>query len=173
MSMDESEIMDFARKYDPQPIHTDREAAAEGPFEGLIASGWHTGSMVFRLWVDLGFMEKSSLGGPGIENLRWLVPVRPGDTLHPEVEIIEARPPGRARRRGRPARRVRPRRERAGRGRVLVRHAHRAELTLQLARAHARRALGGGDHFTAAQRRGVRRDEALNILHVPIQGSVV
>ena len=92
MSMDESEIMDFARKYDPQPIHTDREAAAEGPFEGLIASGWHTGSMVFRLWVDLGFMEKSSLGGPGSENLRWLVPVRPGDTLHTEVEIIEARP---------------------------------------------------------------------------------
>jgi acyl dehydratase len=92
MSMDESEIMDFARKYDPQPIHTDREAAAEGPFGGLIASGWHTGSMVFRLWVDLGFMEKSSLGGPGIENLRWLVPVRPGDTLHTEVEIIEARP---------------------------------------------------------------------------------
>jgi len=92
MSMDESEIMDFARKYDPQPIHTDREAAVEGPFEGLIASGWHTGSMVFRLWVDLGFMEKSSLGGPGIENLRWLVPVRPGDTLHTEVEIIEARP---------------------------------------------------------------------------------
>ena len=92
MSMDESEIMDFARKYDPQPIHTDREAAAEGPFEGLIASGWHTGSMVFRLWIDLGFMEKSSLGGPGIENLRWLVPVRPGDTLHTEVEIIEARP---------------------------------------------------------------------------------
>lgn len=92
MSMDESEIMDFARKYDPQPIHTDREAAAEGPFGGLIASGWHTGSMVFRLWVDLGFMEKSSLGGPGIENLRWLLPVRPGDTLHTEVEIIEARP---------------------------------------------------------------------------------
>ena len=92
MSMDESEIMDFARKYDPQPIHTDREAAAEGPFGGLIASGWHTGSMVFRLWVDLGLMEESSLGGPGIENLRWLVPVRPGDTLHTEVEIIEARP---------------------------------------------------------------------------------
>jgi acyl dehydratase len=92
MSMDESEIMDFARKYDPQPIHTDREAAATGPFEGLIASGWHTGSVVFRLWVDLGFMEKSSLGGPGIDNLRWLLPVRPGDTLYTEVEIIEARP---------------------------------------------------------------------------------
>ena len=92
MSMDESEIMDFARKYDPQPIHTDREVAAEGPFEGIIASGWHTGSLVFRLWVALGFMEKSSLGGPGIENLRWLVPVRPGDTLYTEVEILEARP---------------------------------------------------------------------------------
>lgn len=92
MSMDESEIMDFARKYDPQPIHTDREAAAEGPFGGVIASGWHTASMVFRLWVDLGFMEKSSMGGPGIENLKWLVPVRPGDTLHTEVEILEVRP---------------------------------------------------------------------------------
>ena len=90
--MDESEIMDFARKYDPQPIHTDREVAAEGPFEGIIASGWHTGSLVFRLWVDLGFMEISSLGGPGIEILRWLVPVRPGDTLYTEVEILEARP---------------------------------------------------------------------------------
>jgi len=92
MSMDESEIMDFARKYDPQPIHTDREAAATGPFEGLIASGWHTAAMVFRLWVDLGFLEKSSLGGPGVENLRWHLPVRPGDTLHTEVEILEARP---------------------------------------------------------------------------------
>lgn len=92
MSMDESEIMDFARRYDPQPIHTDREAAAAGPFEGLIASGWHTAAMVFRLWVDLGFMEKSSLGGPGVENMRWHMPVRPGDTLHTEVEILEARP---------------------------------------------------------------------------------
>ena len=91
--MDESEIMDFARKYDPQPIHTDREAAAEGPFGGLIASGWHTGSMVFRLWVDLGFMEKSSLGGPGIENLRWLVPVRPGDTLHTDCLLYTSPSP--------------------------------------------------------------------------------
>ena len=92
MTVDESEIMDFARKYDPQPIHTDREMAAGGPFDGLIASGWHTACVVFRLWVDLGFMEESSLGGPGIENLKWLLPVRPGDTLYGEIEILEARP---------------------------------------------------------------------------------
>ncbi len=92
MSMDESEIMDFARKYDPQPIHTDREAAAKGAYEGLIASGWHTACVVFRLWVDLGFMEESSLGGPGIDSLKWLLPVRPDDTLHAEVEILEVRP---------------------------------------------------------------------------------
>lgn len=92
MSMDESEIMDFARRYDPQPIHTDREAAANGAFEGLIASGWHTACVIFRLWVDLGLMEKSSLGGPGIQDLRWLLPVRPGDTLRGEIEILEARP---------------------------------------------------------------------------------
>ena len=92
LTLDESEIMDFARKYDPQPIHTDRETAAAGPFEGLIASGFHTACTIFRLWVDLGFMEKSSLGGPGIEDLRWLRPVRPGDTLRGEVEILEARP---------------------------------------------------------------------------------
>jgi acyl dehydratase len=92
MTVDESEIMDFARKYDPQPIHIDQEAAGAGPFDGLIASGFHTACVVFRLWVDLGLMEKSSLGGPGIQDLRWLLPVRPGDTLHGEVEILEARP---------------------------------------------------------------------------------
>ncbi|NKB57265.1 MAG: acyl dehydratase [Alphaproteobacteria bacterium] len=92
MTMDESEIMDFARKYDPQPIHIDRETAANGPFEGLIASGWQTACVLFRLWIDLGLMEKSSLGGPGIQDLRWLLPVRPGDTLRGEIEILEARP---------------------------------------------------------------------------------
>ena len=92
LSMDEPEIMDFARRYDPQPIHTDRETATTGPFEGLISSGWHTACVVFRLWVDLGFMEKSSLGGPGIDNLKWLQPVRPGDTLRAEIEILEVRP---------------------------------------------------------------------------------
>lgn len=92
MTMDESEIMDFARKYDPQPIHTDKAMAETGPFEGLIASGWHTACVVFRLWVDLGLMEESSMGGPGIENLKWLIPVRPGDTLRTEVEVLEVRP---------------------------------------------------------------------------------
>lgn len=92
MSLDEPAIMDFARQFDPQPIHTDREAAAEGPYGGIIASGFHTVGVIFRLWIDLGLMLKSSLGGPGIEDLKWIAPVRPEDTLHAEVEVTEVRP---------------------------------------------------------------------------------
>lgn len=92
MSLDEPAIMDFARQFDPQPIHTDREAAAEGPYGGIIASGFHTAGVIFRLWIDLGLMLKSSLGGPGIEDLKWVAPVRPEDTLHAEVEVTEVRP---------------------------------------------------------------------------------
>lgn len=92
MTMDESAIMDFARQYDPQPIHIDREAAQSGPFQGLIASGFHTHSVVFRLWMDLGLLWGSSLGGPGADELRFTAPVRPGDTLSAEVEILDVTP---------------------------------------------------------------------------------
>jgi len=92
MSLDEPAIMDFARQFDPQPIHTDREAAAEGPYGGIIASGFHTAGVIFRLWIDLGLMLKSSLGGPGIEDLKWIAPVRAKDTLHAEIEVTEVRP---------------------------------------------------------------------------------
>lgn len=79
--MSESEIVDFAEQFDPQPFHTDVQAAAASPFGGLIASGWHTASVFMRLYVDAVLADSLSMGSPGIEQLRWLHPVRPGDQL--------------------------------------------------------------------------------------------
>jgi acyl dehydratase len=89
--VDEDEVVAFARRYDPQPFHIDAEAAAAGPFGGLIASGWHTGSLMMRLLVEHYLSPVASLGSPGIDELRWLAPVRPGDTLSARVTILEAR----------------------------------------------------------------------------------
>lgn len=86
----EAEIVDFARRFDPQPIHIDPQAAAEGVFGGLIASGWHTAGLMMRMLVD-GFLPgHASLGSPGIDELRWTRPVRPGDILHLRVSVLEA-----------------------------------------------------------------------------------
>lgn len=86
------EIIAFARAYDPQPFHVDDEAAKRSIYGGLIASGWHTASLAMRLVVD-GFLSRAaSLGSPGIDQLRWLKPVRPGDTLSVRVEILEITP---------------------------------------------------------------------------------
>jgi acyl dehydratase len=90
--VDEAEIVEFARRYDPQPIHTDPEWARNGPFGGLIASGWHTTAMMMRLLVDQYLPAAASLGSPGIDELRWLRPVRPGDQLRVRVTVIEVRP---------------------------------------------------------------------------------
>ena len=86
------EIVAFAREWDPQPFHTNEEAAADSVFGGLIASGWHTGAMWMRLYVDALLGGAASLGSPGIEELRWLAPVRPGDTLHARLTVLEATP---------------------------------------------------------------------------------
>jgi acyl dehydratase len=86
------EIVAFAREWDPQPFHTDAESAAASVFGGLIASGWHTGSMWMRLYVDGLLLGAASMGSPGIEELRWLAPVRPGDTLHARLTVLEATP---------------------------------------------------------------------------------
>ncbi|MBV8132737.1 MAG: MaoC family dehydratase [Alphaproteobacteria bacterium] len=86
----EVEIVEFARRYDPQHIHVDFERAAQGPFGGLIASGWHTAAMMMRLIVDNFLPRNSSLGSPGIDELRWLRPVRPGDVLSIRLSILEA-----------------------------------------------------------------------------------
>ena len=88
--VDEAEIVEFARRFDPQYIHIDREQAARGPFGGLIASGWHTAAMMMRLIVDNFLPKSASLGSPGIDELRWLRPVRPGELLSVRLSILEA-----------------------------------------------------------------------------------
>ena len=85
------EIVEFARRYDPQTMHVDADAAATGPFGGLIASGWHTGSLTMRLFVDHYLSKVATLPSPGIDELRWVRPVRPGDTLRMRVTVVEAR----------------------------------------------------------------------------------
>lgn len=92
VTLTESEIIDFAWRYDPQSIHLDTNAAALSPYGGLIASGFQTLALCFRLFIQSGVFSQSSLGSPGIDDLRWLAPVRPGDTLHCEVEVLEIRP---------------------------------------------------------------------------------
>jgi acyl dehydratase len=90
IAVGEAEIVDFARKYDPQPIHVDKAAAAAGTFGGLIASGWQTATVMMRLVVEHYLSSVASLASPGIDELRWVRPVRPGDTLHIRVEVLEA-----------------------------------------------------------------------------------
>jgi acyl dehydratase len=92
IAVTESEIIDFARRYDPQPMHTDPDAASHGRFGGLIASGWHTGAMMMRLFADNFLSPASSLASPGLDELRWYFPVRPGDVLSLRITILEARP---------------------------------------------------------------------------------
>ena len=83
-------IIEFARAYDPQPMHTDPEAARDSIYSGLIASGWHTTGAYMRLLVDSVIGQSESLGSPGIDHLRWLKPVRPGDTLRARFTVLEA-----------------------------------------------------------------------------------
>ncbi|MCU4718486.1 MaoC family dehydratase [Halapricum hydrolyticum] len=82
------EIVEFARQYDPQPFHVDPEAAAQSPFGGLVASGWHTTAMTMRVLVD-GFLARAATRGAlGVDELRWYDPVRPGDTLSARSEVL-------------------------------------------------------------------------------------
>lgn len=92
LGVDAAEIVDFARKFDPQTMHTDPEAAAEGPFKGLIASGWHTAGLMMRLFIDNYLSHVASLASPGVDEVRWYRPVRPGDRLKIRVTVMEARP---------------------------------------------------------------------------------
>ena len=89
--VDEQEVVAFARQFDPQPFHLDQERAEKSAFGGLVASGWHTACMVMRLMVDHYLSEVSSEGSPGIDELRWLRPVRPGDQLLARITILDAR----------------------------------------------------------------------------------
>ena len=80
------EILDFARKYDPQPFHINPEAARQSNFGGIIASGWHTCGMMMRMLCDHLFSGSAGTGSPGVDEIRWLRPVRPGDVLRLKVE---------------------------------------------------------------------------------------
>ena len=86
------EIIEFASRYDPQPFHVDEAKGRDSMFGGLIASGWHTCALVMRMMCDAYLLESSSLGSPGLENIRWIKPVRPGDVLRTRMVVLEARP---------------------------------------------------------------------------------
>ncbi|MCL2429557.1 MAG: MaoC family dehydratase, partial [Alphaproteobacteria bacterium] len=92
ITVEEAEVIAFATRFDPQPMHTDPEAARAGPFGGLIASGWHTAALMMRLFATHLLSPPSSIASPGIDELRWLRPVRPGDVLSLRVTVLEAHP---------------------------------------------------------------------------------
>jgi acyl dehydratase len=87
----EDEVLAFGRQFDPQPFHSDPGAARGTVFGGLIASGWHACAVGMRLMVESYISRTSSLGSPGIDNLRWLKPVRPGDTVTYSRIVLESR----------------------------------------------------------------------------------
>ncbi|WP_169570159.1 MaoC family dehydratase [Sneathiella limimaris] len=91
-TLSEAEIIEFATDYDPQPFHIDPAAAKEHFFGGIIASGWHTGSSLMRMIVDGQIANSSSMGSPGIDELRWVKPVRPNETLHVASEVLSSTP---------------------------------------------------------------------------------
>ena len=86
------EILAFARQFDPQPFHIDEDAARDSHFGGIIASGWHTAALCHRLLVKGVLEDSASMGSPGVDELRWLRPVRPGDTLSARIEVLEVTP---------------------------------------------------------------------------------
>ncbi len=92
ITVSEAAILDFALAYDPQPFHLDVQAAAESPYGGLIASGFQTLALGFRAFYDANVINACSMGSPGMDELRWLRPVRPGDTLRTEAQVTEKRP---------------------------------------------------------------------------------
>lgn len=87
----EQEIIEFARKYDPQPFHVDPHAARATNFGGLIASGWMTAGLMMRMLVDHYISAVASMGSPGVDELRWLQPVRPGDRLRVRITTLQTR----------------------------------------------------------------------------------
>jgi acyl dehydratase len=91
ITVTQADVIEFAQRFDPQPFHIDPDAAARGPFGGLIASGWHTASLTMRLVVDHYLSSVASLGSPGVDELRWSRPVRPGDSLRVRVSVLDAR----------------------------------------------------------------------------------
>lgn len=89
--VEREEVIAFARQYDPQSFHVDEQAAKRTMYGGLIASGWHTCAMVMRMMCDAYLLDSDSVGSPGIDNLKWLKPVRPGDTISARRTTLETR----------------------------------------------------------------------------------
>ena len=92
VTVTEEEIVEFGRRFDPQPFHVDPAAARDSPFGGLIASGWHTAAIYMGMFVRGVLEGTASLGSPGVEELRWLAPVRPGDRLRGRTTITDVQP---------------------------------------------------------------------------------
>jgi len=92
VEVSEAECIAFAQAYDPQPMHLDAEAAARTRFKGIIASGWHTAALVMRRVALARPLGDTQVLGMGVENLRWHLPVRPGDTLHVDMEVVSVAP---------------------------------------------------------------------------------
>jgi acyl dehydratase len=91
VNVSEDDILEYARRFDPQKIHIDPEFAAAGPFQGLIGSGWHSAGIAMRLLVDHYLSQVGSLASPGVDEVRWATPMRPGDELRVRVTIADAR----------------------------------------------------------------------------------
>jgi acyl dehydratase len=90
IGVSEDEIIEFAKKFDPQAMHIDPKAAGAGDFHGLIASGWHSAGLMMRLFVERFLPTVASIVSPGVDEVRWILPVRPGDSLRIRVTITEA-----------------------------------------------------------------------------------
>jgi acyl dehydratase len=91
VTLSEAEVISFALAYDPQPFHIDVEAARKSAFGQLIASGLHTFALGWRMFLQEGLLSACSMGSPGIDELRWTAPVKPGDTIYTEAEVLEVR----------------------------------------------------------------------------------
>jgi len=91
VTLTESMLLEFAYRYDPQPFHLDKTAAEQSVYGGLIASGWQTLIQSYRMFITSGVFAACAMGSPSLDNLRWLRPVRPGDTLHVEGEVLETK----------------------------------------------------------------------------------
>ena len=92
ISVTKKEIISFAKQYDPQPFHVNEEKAKESLFEGICASGWHTCSLFMKILYDGFLINAASLGSPGMDEIRWLKPLRPGDTMTGVGEVIKKKP---------------------------------------------------------------------------------
>ncbi len=100
VTVSEEEIVEFALRFDPQPFHVDAEAGRRSPFGGLIASGWHTTALFMGMFVRAVLLDSASLGSPGVDEIRWTAPVRPGDTLTGRSTVTDVQPSSKDPRRG-------------------------------------------------------------------------